>query len=64
MTDPAGYTIKGDLSLELDPGFVLDRKIIARYLTEPAAFNNFMVQIEKQNRIIARLIPRTILKVH
>ncbi len=63
MDDSAGYLIKGNLTVETDPSHGLMNKVIGRYL-KGEALSQFQAMAEQQERIIVRLTPLKVIKVH
>ena len=61
--DAAGYLIKGDFKIEDDPSFTLRDKVLSRYL-EGKGLEQFMASLTGEERVIFRLVPLSVVRVH
>jgi hypothetical protein len=65
MGEPEGYLIKGKLSIDEDPTHTCLNLILGRYLQKADAENFLaMVAARQEERIIFRLTPTKVIKVH
>ena len=59
-----GYLIQGNFSIEEDPSHVCMNNIIRRYIRDEAALKQFQQRVEREERIIFRLTPTRVIRVH
>jgi PPOX class probable F420-dependent enzyme len=63
LSDSAGYLIKGNLTVEPDPSQGLHDPVLRRYLDEEG-LRNFLSQMSGDERVLYRLEPTKVIKVH
>jgi general stress protein 26 len=61
--DAEGYLIKGDFKIEDDPSFTLRDKVLSRYL-QGKSLEQFLASLAGEERVIFRLIPLSVIRVH
>lgn len=61
--DAEGYLIKGEFKIEEDPSFALRDKVISRYLSGKD-LEQFLARTGGEERVIFRLIPLKVIRVH
>jgi predicted pyridoxine 5'-phosphate oxidase superfamily flavin-nucleotide-binding protein len=63
MGDPHGYLIKGNISIEEDPGYVLMDRVTRRYIGDEKGLEQFKERVKHEHRVIFRLKPVKVIRV-